>query len=58
MNKKRMISNYMETIIPPIFLMIEYPLNMIPVNVRQLPIDLAIYLTWGVVSIIYEFVTD
>jgi hypothetical protein len=56
-SKKMKVSIFMENTIPTVFLMIEYPFNMIPVNVRQLPIDLAIYLVWGAVSVIYELVT-
>ena len=43
--------------VPPIILLLEYPFNMIPINIRQLPIDLIIYLLWGFVSLIYEFTT-
>lgn len=56
-SKKMKVSIFMENTIPTVFLIIEYPFNMIPVNVRQLPIDLAIYLVWGAVSVIYELVT-
>jgi hypothetical protein len=56
-NKNVKISIVMENTVPTIFLLIEYPLNMIPVNIRQLPIDLAVYLVWGVVSVVYEMIT-
>jgi len=56
--RKQEVSIFMENTVPTIFLMIEYPFNMIPVNIRQLHIDLAIYLVWGIVSVIYEMATD
>ena len=56
-SKNVKISIVMENTVPTIFLLIEYPFNMIPVNIKQLPIDLAVYLVWGIVSVVYELVT-